>query len=543
MFDFVIVGGGSAGCVLAHRLSEDPGVTVLLVEAGGQDWHPLYHMPAGFAKMTRGIGAWGWQTVPQHQLQDRVLRYTQAKVIGGGSTINAQIYTRGNARDYDGWAEAEGCTGWSAREVLPYFKRAEDNRNWDNHFHGKGGPLSVRDPINPIAIDQAFIEAAQQFGMPRNPDFNASSQAGAGLYQVTIRGARRCSAAGAYLHPVRSRKNLSVKTAALATRLLIEGKKVIGVAIRSAGGEATIRCRHDVVLAAGAIGSPRLLLLSGIGPADELAAVSIRPVHELPGVGRNLQDHLDLYLIAECAGDFTYDGYARFDRTLWAGLRYLLTRKGPVASNLFEAGGFWYADPEAASPDIQFHLGLGSGIEAGVDQLRNPGVTLNSAFLRPRSRGSVRLASADPAQAPLIDPNYWADPYDRAMSLKGLRLAAEIFSQKALAPFILAQRMPKPSQMSDDELVEYACRTAKTDHHPAGTCRMGIGPDAVVDPTSLRVHGLEGLRVCDASIMPRLNSSNTNAPTIMIGEKGADLIRNRPALRPVDWPAAAAPSN
>jgi choline dehydrogenase-like flavoprotein len=258
-------------------------------------------------------------------------------------------------------------------------------------------------------------------------------------------------------------------------------------------------------------------------------------VHDLPGVGSNLQDHLDLFVICECSGDYTYDNYAKLHRTVWAGLQYVLFRTGPVASSLFETGGFWYADPDARAPDIQFHLGLGSGIEAGVEKLKNPGVTLNSAFLRPRSRGTLRLASADPAAAPLIDPNYWADPYDRATAIKGLRIAREIMRQKALEPYVLAERLPGPDRVSDAELIEYGCRHAKTDHHPVGTCRMGRDEGAVVEPESLKVRGLEGLRVCDSSIMPRLVSSNTNAPTIMIGEKASDLVLGRPALSSVNF--------
>jgi choline dehydrogenase-like flavoprotein len=531
-YDYVIAGAGPAGCILAHRLSENPSIKVLLVEAGGRDWHPLFRMPAGFAKMTKGIASWGWSTVPQAHLGGRVLRYTQAKVLGGGSTINAQVYTRGNARDYDSWAE-DGCTGWSYAEVLPYFKRAEDNQRFVDRYHAYGGPLGVSTPVNPLPISEAFLRAAQELGIPYNSDFNGARQEGIGHYQVTVRNARRSSASSAYLAPIRGRPNLTVMTAALATRIVIERGRACGLEVVADGGHKQIlRAGREVLIACGAIGSPRLLMLSGIGPADHLKSVGITPVHDLPGVGANLQDHLDLYAIAECTGDHTYDGYARLHRTIWAGLQYILFHSGPVASTLFETGGFWYADRSAPAPDIQLHLGLGSGIEAGVDRLRNAGVTVNSAFVRPRSRGTVRLASADPAAMPLIDPNYWSDPYDRAISLAGLKLAREILRQKALAPFVLAERLPGPEITSDTDLAAYAFRICKTDHHPAGTCRMGNGDDAVVTP-DLRLRGLDGLRVCDASIMPRVTSSNTNAPTIMIGEKAADLVRGAPALAPI----------
>ena len=527
MYDYIITGAGPAGCVLAHRLSEDPTVKVLLIEAGGTDWHPLLAMPAGFARMTRGIASWGWSTVPQKHMNNRVFRYTQAKVLGGGSSINAQIYTRGNRADYDAWAFEEHCEGWGYANVLPYFKRAEDNQKMANAYHGTGGPIGVSDPINPIPIDYAFIKAGQQAGMAYNPDFNGARQDGVGLYQVTIRNARRSSASKTYLDSARARPNLTIRHTTLCLRILVENGRAIGVEVRgkNAAANETLHARREVIVSSGAIGSPRLLLLSGIGPADELRAVGIEPMHHLPGVGKNLQDHLDLYTIGECSGDFTYDRVARPHRTLWAGLQYLLFKKGPVASSLFEAGGFATADSRARSPDIQFHLGLGSGIEAGVVKLKNPGVTINSAFLRPLSRGSVTLKSADPGEHPLIDPNYWADPYDREISLKGLRMAMDILQQPAFQPFLLAQRMPNPAKLSDAELIDYACRTAKTDHHPVGTCRMGRDAMAVVDPGTLKVRGLDGLRVCDASIMPKIVSSNTNAPTVMIGEKGADIIR------------------
>jgi choline dehydrogenase-like flavoprotein len=459
-------------------------------------------------------------------MKGRVLRYTQAKVIGGGSSINAQLYTRGNAADYDLWAGEDGCEGWDYRSILPYFKRAEDNQRFADDYHAYGGPLGVSMPVSALPICDAYIRAGQELGIPYNHDFNGKQQAGVGFYQLTQRNRRRSSASLAYLSPIKGRKNLTIRTGARVSRIVIEGTRAVGVEVVTDKGSEVIRAEREVLVSSGAIGSPKLLLQSGIGPADHLTSVGVKVHHDLPGVGGNLQDHLDLFVICECTGDHTYDGVAKLHRTVWAGLEYILFRTGPVASSLFETGGFWYADPHARSPDIQFHLGLGSGIEAGVERLKNAGVTLNSAYLHPRSRGTVRLKSSDPAAAPLIDPNYWSDPHDRTMSLEGLKIAREIMQQAALKPFVLAERLPGPKVMTDDELFDYGCANAKTDHHPVGTCKMGTGADAVVG-LDLKVHGLEGLRVCDSSVMPRVPSCNTNAPTIMVGEKGSDIIRGK----------------
>jgi choline dehydrogenase len=519
-YDFIIIGGGSAGSVLAARLSEDPAVQVLLLEAGGRDWHPFYHLPAGFAKMTKGIGSWGWHTVPQKHMKDRVFRYTQAKVIGGGSAINAQIYTRGNPLDYDEWRQM-GCKGWGYEDVLPYFRKAEDNDTYDNEYHGKGGPLGVSQPCAPLPICEAYFEAAAALGIPRNMDIAGESQEGAAYYQLTQRNARRSSAAMAYLAPNSGRENLEVRTGVQVRRIVVESGTAKGVELLDG---TVLSAASEVILSSGSIGSPRLLQLSGVGPADQLKALGIDPVLDQPEVGANLQDHLDLYCICEVSGPHTYDRYAKPHWSVVAGLQYLFTRRGPVSSSLFETGGFWYADPEARSPDLQFHLGLGTGIESGVAAMPDGGVTLNSCYLRPRSRGTVRLKSANPADDPLIDPNYLSDPSDREMSIRGLKLTREILAQDPLKPFIKAERLPGPDVKTDQAYFDFICEHSKTSHHAAGTCRMGVDDKAVLDPR-LRFNGIEKLRVADASIMPTIISSNTNAAAIMIGEKAADMIR------------------
>ena len=519
-FDFIVVGGGSAGSVIAARLSEDPAADVLVLEAGGSDLRIVYHVPAGFAKMTKGIGSWGWSTVPQQHMRNKVFLYTQAKVIGGGSTINAQVYTRGNARDYDEWRQM-GCAGWSYEDVLPYFKKAEDNDTFENRYHAKGGPLGVSRPRAPLPICEAYFEAAAKLGIPRNEDLTGEEQEGVGYYQLTQRRARRSSAAMAYLAPNLGRRNLTIKTGVQVRRIVVEKQRAVGVELVDG---TRISASREVILSSGAIGSPRLLQLSGIGPPDHLSALGIEVVLGQSEVGANLQDHLDLYCICEVSGPHTYDRYAKLHWSLIAGLRYLLTRSGPAASSLFETGGFLYADKAARSPDIQIHLGLATGIEHGVASMPEGGITLNSCYLRPRSRGSVRLQCDDPAAAPLIDPNYLEDPRDRELSIEGLKLTQRILAQEPLKPFIRAERLPGSKVKTDEDYFAYICAHSKTTHHAAGTCRMGSDPDAVVD-IRLRFQGIDGLRVADASIMPTIISSNTNAASIMIGEKAADMIK------------------
>jgi choline dehydrogenase-like flavoprotein len=530
VYDYVIIGAGSSGCVMAARLSELPDVKVLLLEAGPSDTNRYIHLPVGFYKMTTGPLTWGYSTDALSQLGGRQMVFPQGRVLGGGSSINAMVYTRGNGQDYDEWALLEGCVGWSYGEVLPYFRRAEDNDRLADPFHGTGGPLGVSDPLSPHPLSRVFVRAAQQAGLPFNPDFNGARQEGCGLYQVTQRHARRCSAAVGYLKPAMGRPNLTVLTDCLATRLVIENGRALGVEyLRGPGRIAeTARAEQEVIVASGAVGSPRLLMLSGIGAPAELEAASIKPVHDLPGVGKNLQDHIDVYVISELSGPYSYDRHTRPHRMAWAGLQYLLFGNGPVTSNLAEAGGFAYADKRTRSPDMQFHFLPGAGLEAGVPPLDGYGCTLNSCHLRPRSRGAVTLRSADPMVPPHIDPNYWAEPYDLEMSLRGFEIAREIMAQPAFRSFVKREHLPGPQTRTRAELEAHARRYGKTDYHPVGTCKMGTDELAVVDP-QLRVRGIERLRVADSSIMPRLISSNTNAASIMIGEKASDLIRGNRA--------------
>ena len=529
MYDYIIVGGGSAGCVLATRLSEVDGAQILLIEAGPRDSHPDIHRPVSFYKMTTGPLTWGYETEPSPRRAGHVMALPQARVLGGGSSINAMVFTRGNPKDYDQWANEEGCDGWSFDDVLPYFRRAEDNDRLADAHHGTGGPLAASDQISPHPLSRAFVRAAQEAGLPYNADFNGAEQLGAGIYQVTQRQGRRCSTAVGYLHPAMRRGNIDLLVDAEVHRILIENGRAVGVSYFANGQMRQARAEQEVIVCSGAIGSPKLLLLSGIGPADELKAAGIDPVHDLPGVGKNLQDHIDVYSMHELNGPHSYDGHKRLPKMLWAGLEYLLFKTGPVTSNLAEAGGFWYADSDERSPDMQFHFLPGAGLEAGVPPVPSGyGCTINSCHLRPRSRGSVTLRSADPGMPPAIDPNYWAEAYDVEMSLRGLEKTRDIARQPALATFIKREHMPGSEIKSRKDLEAYAMRFGKTDYHPVGTCKMGVDDMAVVDPRC-RVRGLDGLRVADSSIMPRLISSNTNAASIMIGEKASDMIRGNRA--------------
>ncbi|MFC7400549.1 GMC family oxidoreductase [Chelatococcus sp. GCM10030263] len=530
MPDYIIVGGGSAGCVMAARLSEDPDVSVLLLEAGPRDTDAYIHMPVGFFKMTGGPLTWGFETAPGKTIGGRTMIYPQGRVLGGGSSINAQVFTRGCPEDYDAWAKEEGCTGWSFEDVLPYFRRSEDNDTLSGPYHGNGGPLGVTSS-SPHLLSRIFVQAAQQAGLPYNPDFNGPSQAGVGVYQTTTRGGRRCSTATGYLKPALGRPNLTLRTGVLITRIVVEKDRAVGVELVENGRPKTLRAEREVIVSAGAIGSPKLLMLSGIGQAAHLSALGIPVIADLPGVGQNLQDHTNVDLVYELTGPYSYDKYKKLGWKLMAGLEYKIFNKGPVTSNIVEAGAFWWGDRSEATPDLQFHFLPGAGVEEGIGGVPGGnGCTLNSYHTRPRSRGTVTLRSADPAAAPIIDPNCFDDPYDLERTVDGIITSREIMSQAAFKPYIAREHIPGSGVGSRAELAAFARQAARTAYHPVGTCRMGTGPDAVVD-TQLRVHSIDGLRVCDSSIMPRLISSNTNAAAVMIGEKASDLVRgNRVAL-------------
>ena len=532
-FDYVIVGGGSAGCVLAARLSQDAATRVCLLEAGPADTSVLLHCPAGLALLAKsGDANWKFETVPQAGFGGRRGYQPRGKVLGGSSSVNAMIYVRGQPEDYDGWAAA-GNPGWSWADVLPLFKRAEHNERGASLFHGSGGPLNVMDLRSPNRFGPIFVEAGREAGHDVNADFNGARQEGVGLYQVTHKNGERFSAAKAYLTPNRQRPNLTVLTNAQTTRIVCEGHRAVGVEYRRDGAVSVVRAHREVLLAAGALQSPHLLMLSGIGPADELRRHGIELRHELPGVGCNLHDHVDVVQVLDAPHLRDLFGLSLHGAiaAIKGIFEWRRQRSGLLTTNFAEAGGFIRSRAEEGRPDLQLHFVIGKLVDHGRKTVFGHGYSCHVCLMRPKSRGSVTLASADPMAAPLIDPNFLADPDDLARLVRGFKAMRHILQQPALAGHGARELASSASARSDAEIESFIRSHADTIYHPVGSCRMGPGPLDVVD-AELRVHGMEGLRVVDASIMPSIVSGNTNAPVIMIAEKAADMIREKTALTP-----------
>jgi choline dehydrogenase-like flavoprotein len=532
-FDYVIVGGGSAGCVLAARLSEDPQARVCLLEAGASDESALISAPAGFAVMAPlKLNVWGYETVPQPGLHGRRGYQPRGKALGGSSSINAMIYLRGRASDYDRWAApvaegGHGCAGWSWQDVLPWFLRAENNERFDAPLHGRGGPLNVADLRTPNPFCQVFIDAAAQCGFGRSDDFNTGHPAGVGPYQVTQKDGQRCSAARAYLHQAMARPNLTVLTGAEALKVRISGGRATGVDYGRDGLLETARAAREVILCAGAFRSPQLLMCSGIGPKAHLLEHGIIPLVDAPGVGANLHDHIDYVINRRHASRDLYGiSLGGGVRLLSEIGRYRRERCGMVTTNFAEAGGFVRTRADLAEPDVQLHFVIAMVDNHNRTMHLGHGYSLHACVLNPRSRGSLRLASPDARVAPLIDPAFLSDPEDAATLVRAFGVMRRILDAPAFAAFAGRELYTEGLDANDEAGVERAIRErADTIYHPVGTCRMGADAGAVVD-LQLRVRGVAGLRVADASVMPEVVSGNTNAPTIMIGEKAADLIRN-----------------
>ncbi len=526
MYDYLIIGGGSAGCVLAARLTEDPAIRVALLEAGPPDTSVLIHCPAGLAVLAKnGQANWALQTTPQPGLNGRRGYQPRGKVLGGSSSVNAMIYIRGHHSDYDHWA-AEGNAGWGWKDVLPYFLRSEHNERGADHWHATGGPLNVMDLRSPNPFGPVFVEAGRQAGYAVNRDFNGADQEGVGMYQVTHRNGERYSAAKAYLAPNLGRPNLEVITGVHVTRILVEGRRAVGVEFRHGKELRQLKASREVLLCAGALHSPQVLMLSGIGPAAHLQQHGVPVVHDLPGVGEHLHDHVDVVQVVDAPDltDLFGLSMAGMVRTVKGIFEWRKHRRGMLTTNFAEAGGFVRSRPEEPVPDLQFHFVIGKLVDHGRKTVFGHGYSCHVCLLRPQSRGRVQLASADPMQPPQVDPNFLAARDDMDRMVRGFKLMRRLLGQPALAGYGGRELPASAIAQTDEEIEQFIRNHGDTIYHPVGSCRMGNGPMDVVD-AQLRVHGMEGLRVVDASVMPRIVGGNTNAPTIMIAEKAADMIR------------------
>ena len=522
-FDYIIVGAGSAGCVLANRLSENPSKTVLLIEAGGWDKNPWIHIPIGYFKtMHNSSTDWCYTTENDPGIGGRRLQWPRGKVVGGSSSLNGLLYVRGQKQDYDNWA-ALGNKGWSYDEVLPYFIKSEDQENGASTFHGVGGPLKVSNLRVKRPIADAFLNAAVQFGIPFNEDFNGSNQEGAGYFQQTAYKGLRWSSSKAFLKPVLKRKNLVVRTRCRVNKLLLKGCKAVGLNYQNGSKAIDVFCKSEVILSAGAIGSPQILQLSGVGPKKVLNKFGISPVVELDGVGKNLQDHLQIRLIYKTFEKTLNDELNSFFKKLYVGFQYLVTRSGPLSLAASQVAIFTKSSEYEDRPDIQFHMQPLSADKPGDGVHPFSAFTSSVCQLRPRSRGYVEIVSRDPSVYPLIQPNYLSHEEDRSVAVKAIKIARSICAQSAISSKILKEFVPGDKYKSDEDLIAAAMRYSQTIYHPVGTCKMGQDELSVVDER-LKVRGIEGLRVVDASIMPLITSGNTNAPTIMIAEKASDMI-------------------